>query len=369
MQPDWMEPANLEGVASPAALIYPDRAEENLRRMIARVGDPARLRPHVKTHKLPQLTSLKVGLGITKCKAATIAEAEMALANGMTDVLLAAQPVSANIARVINLIRAYPAAKLQIIVDDAGIASKIGAAAAKCDLSIHVLLDLDVGQHRTGVPPGPPAQELYRRICELTGLTPSGLHAYDGHVHQSDVELRRSAAELIFADVVQLRDQLLNDGMEVPCVVMGGTPTFPFYAQHGDVECSPGTCVLWDAGYSANYADLDFLLAATLLTRVISRPGDGRLCLDIGHKSVASEMPHPRVVFPALPDAQTVAHNEEHLVIETSLADEYPVGSALIGIPWHICPTIALHETVQVVRDGRVADEWTVEARRRRLTH
>jgi D-serine deaminase-like pyridoxal phosphate-dependent protein len=140
------------------------------------------------------------------------------------------------------------------------------------------------------------------------------------------------------------------------------------HARRQGVECSPGTCVLWDAGYARKLPDIDFMPAATLLTRVIARPGVARLCLDLGHKAVASEMPHPRVIFPELPDARAVIHSEEHLVIETSRAAEYPVGSELHGIPWHICPTVALHSEVQVARGGRGVETWPVVARARRIT-
>jgi D-serine deaminase-like pyridoxal phosphate-dependent protein len=368
MDTAWMTPANVAEIPSPAVLVYPDRVAENLRRMIARVGDPSRLRPHVKTHKLPQIIATHLALGITKGKAATIAEAEMTLDAGMKDVLLAAQPAGPNIGRVVALVRKFPAAHLQIVVDDPETISKISRAAQEGGVKIHALLDLDVGQHRTGVSPGPAALACYQQIANAPGLIAGGLHAYDGHIHQTDLAEREQAANAVRENVSAFRKTLLDQGFEVPCVVMGGTPTFPFYARHSDVECSPGTCVLWDAGYSTSFPDLDFLHAATLLTRVVSRPGPNLLCLDLGHKAVASEMPHPRVVFPALPDAKAIAHNEEHLVIETSRAAEFPVGSHLLGLPWHICPTIALHETVQVVENGRAIGEWPVTARRRQLT-
>jgi D-serine deaminase-like pyridoxal phosphate-dependent protein len=79
-------------------------------------------------------------------------------------------------------------------------------------------------------------------------------------------------------------------------------------------------------------------------------------------------MPHPRVVFPLLPNARAVGHSEEHLVLETERAADIPVGSVLYGIPWHICPTVALHDRVHVVRNGCVVEEWPVVARARRLT-
>src|SRR5438876_782525 len=95
-----------------------------------------------------------------------------------------------------------------------------------------------------------------------------------------------------------------------------------------DVEPSPGTTVLWDAGYSTQLPDLDFLPAAVLLTRVVSKPGATRVCVDLGHKAVASEGPHPRVQFiePVVGDATFVGHSEEHLVFETARASEFAVG-------------------------------------------
>jgi len=156
--------------------------------------------------------------------------------------------------------------------------------------------------------------------------------------------------------------------LPVPRVVVGGTPTFPMHARRPDVECSPGTCVLWDAGYAAKLPDQDFLPAALVLTRVNSRPGGSKLCLDLGHKSIAAESPHPRVLFPQLPEARALIHSEEHLVLETAQATDFPVGSCLYGIPWHICPTVALHSSAVAVRHGRADGTWKVTARERILT-
>jgi D-serine deaminase-like pyridoxal phosphate-dependent protein len=202
-------------------------------------------------------------------------------------------------------------------------------------------------------------------MAAFPGVRAGGLHAYDGHLHQRDAAERAAACERAYAPVEKLRAELVAAGLSVPRVVAGGTPTFPFHARRAGVECSPGTCVLWDAGYAANHSDLDFLPAATLLTRVISRPARHRLCLDLGHKAVASEMPHPRVIFPALPNARAVAHNEEHLVLETDNAGDFPVGTVVHGIPWHICPTVALHSHVHVATSGRAAAIWPVVGRAR----
>jgi D-serine deaminase-like pyridoxal phosphate-dependent protein len=101
---------------------------------------------------------------------------------------------------------------------------------------------------------------------------------------------------------------------------------------------------------------------------VVSKPGPNRLCLDLGHKAVAAENPHPRVRFIELPDAKAVSQSEEHLVIETPRAGEFAVGHALHGIPLHICPTVALHSEATVVRGGAAVERWPILARARRLT-
>jgi len=150
--------------------------------------------------------------------------------------------------------------------------------------------------------------------------------------------------------------------------VAGGTPTFPIHAKDDSYECSPGTCVLWDFGYAENFADLDFLMAALILTRVVSKPGVNRLCLDLGHKAIAAENPPPRVQFPNLPDATALSHSEEHLVIETKYAGRFSVGDCLFGVPRHICPTVALYSEASIVRDERVTERWRIVARDRRLT-
>jgi D-serine deaminase-like pyridoxal phosphate-dependent protein len=105
-----------------------------------------------------------------------------------------------------------------------------------------------------------------------------------------------------------------------------------------------------------------------LITRIVSKPGVNLLCVDLGHKSVASEMPQPRAIFPQLSEFRIVTHSEEHMVIETKESDKWEVGDCLYGIPWHICPTMALHESALIVEDGHVVDEWTVLARKRKIT-
>jgi len=365
---NWYAVDNVGEIASPGLLIYPDRVEENLRRIVSIAGGTDRLRPHIKTHKMPAIMELQLRLGISKFKCATIAEAEMAAQSGARDVLLAYQLVGPNVARWVRLLKTFPQTNFTTIADDDGVLNNLSRAAAEAQLTFEVLLDIDVGQHRCGIAPGKQALELYRSLSKLPGLRAGGIHAYDGHLHDSDAAQRKRACESAFAPVWEIVKQLRKSGADVPQIVAGGTPTFPFHAQNPQVECSPGTCVLWDHSYTTKLPDVDFLPAALVLTRVISKPDGRRLCLDLGHKAIASENPHPRVYFLNLPDAVGVSHSEEHLVVESDRAAELAVGDVLYGVPWHICPTVALHSSATLVRNRKTDGVWKTTARERVLS-
>jgi D-serine deaminase-like pyridoxal phosphate-dependent protein len=242
-------------------------------------------------------------------------------------------------------------------------------SARAADVTIDVYLDLDVGMGRTGIAPGLGAAELYRLIGETPALRAAGLHAYDGHIHEPDAAKRRALCDAAFAPVMELRKQLEADGYGVPALVAGGSPTFPIHAGHKDRECSPGTTVLWDFSYAEKFTDMPFEIAAVLLTRVVSKPGSKRLCLDLGHKAVAAENPlGARVRIVEIPDAEAVMQSEEHLVVETAEAAEFCIGEVVHALPRHVCPTVALHAEAVVVKGGRAEERWPIHARARRLT-
>lgn len=361
---DWAGVENLDDVASPGLLVYPDRVDHNLRRMLEIVaGDPARLRPHVKTHKMSTVIQRQRELGIVQVKCATIAEAELCAHAGAQDVLLAHQPVGPHIARLAALTLQFPSTEFSTIVD---CPSVVAALAAQCvHKPLKVFIDLDVGLGRTGTAPGPPMLRLASAIRDATQLEFAGLHAYDGHLHDPDPAQREAQCR-----EVQRVVQEMADACDAPLVVAGGTPNFQFYAQQTPWQCSPGSSTLWDLGYGSLFPELGFKIAAILLTRVISRPADGRICFDLGYKAVASETPlAQRVFLPQLPDAEFVLQNEEHLVATSAHADSLQVGDPLYALPAHICPTTALHQYATVVRGGRATGEtWPVEARDRRLS-
>lgn len=358
-------------IISPALVLYQDLLEANLRRMVAIARDPARLRPHAKTHKMPQVARRELAHGIVKHKCATFAEAEMLAGAGVGDILLSYNLVGPNVGRAVEFRRRFPRATLRVQADHPGPVAELGRAMAAAGQTIDVLLDLDVGQHRTGVIAGPVAKELYRTIASTPGLTAGGLNVYDGHQHQKSRDERAQAVEAEWKKVVAFRDELVASGLAVPRIVCGGTGSFPIYAEKNDptIELSPGTCVFNDSGYSEGFPDLEFQPAVAILTRVISRPSADRVTLDLGYKAVASDPPAgQRLTLPDLPEAEQVLQNEEHLVVRTPRAGEFQPGDELYAIPHHICPSVALHKQVYVVADGKVIDRWEVVARDRWLT-
>jgi len=364
----WYSISNAAAIPTPTVLVYPDRIEQNLQRMIAMAGDVSRLRPHVKTHKLPQIVALKRKAGIHKFKVSTIAEAEMTAAAGGEDILVAYQPVGPNIRRLVALMRRFPETSFATLVDDPANLAAISQVAVAENVSITLYLDLNVGMNRTGIVPDAAAAALYRAMCVAPGIAVGGLHAYDGHLRNVDTRALAATVDATFAPVWKLRDQMLAEKLPVPRTIASGTPTFALLAQHADTEVGAGTTVLWDFGQAEVCPEHHFLNGAMLMCRVISKPTPDRLCLDLGHKAVAAEMPQPRVRLMGLEDATAVTHSEEHLVVQTPRAADYQVGDVVYGIPRHICPTMALHSDVWAVHGGVADESWPVVARARKIT-
>ena len=363
----WYKIGNPANVSSPALLLYPERIESNIRKMIEIAGDTNRLRPHVKTHKMPEIIRLQMKHGINKFKCATIPEAEMVAKCGAKDILLAMQPVGPNLNRFFKLKKKYPDSEISCIADNEDTIQQLSALSKKTGLKTHVWLDINNGMNRTGISLGE-AAPLYKMIINLPGLKAEGLHVYDGHIHEEDYNLRQRICNEAFVPVKMLVEELLNEGISKVKIVAGGTPSFPIHALREGVECSPGTLLLWDYKSGSSLADMDFLHAAVLLTRVVSKPAKDLLCLDLGHKSVASEMPQPRIKIFGLEEFTVINHSEEHMVIRSSEASKYNTGDHLYCIPYHICPTVALYDYVSVVNENKVTGQWNVEARKRKIS-
>lgn len=366
---DWFAPQNPDEIASPALLIYPARVEENIQHMINIAGDVNRLRPHVKTHKLPQIVAMHQAHGIDKLKCATIAEAEMLATAGVKDILLAYQPVGPNQQRLVELMKKFPNSQFGCLVDNEQTLRELSAKLDDSNRLLNVWVDIDNGNGRTGIQPTVAAENLVKLVTDTPGIAFAGLHVYDGHFTGQTTADRTANANQAFAAVRTMVQHLAADGVDIPNIVAGGSPTFPVHALRKDVDLSPGTYSLWDMGYTKACPELPFVFAAVLLTRVISKPGTNRLCLDLGHKAVAADSPLDiRVTFLNAPAAKNVSQNEEHLVIELPEGHGFDVGDVLYGIPGHVCPTVALHMEAHAIDENRqLIDRWPIAARARRL--
>ena len=364
---NWYQVENVADVPSPSLLVYPNRVAANIRRMVEIVdGDPSRLRPHVKTHKMAEVIQLQLDAGITKFKCATIAEMELVASAGAKDLLLAYQPVGPNIDRMRQLQKKFPDTVFSAVVDDAEILKQISAA----DFGLRLFVDVDCGLHRTGISVAD-TFGLCQAIAAAPGVEFMGLHVYDGQNHAPDPTDRERQFDSSIDPVRPLLERLEAEGPQPRENVGGGSPTFALHAGKAPWSCSPGTTCFWDANYGANFEDLGFIPAAALLSRVISRPGPNRICTDLGHKAVAAERPiDKRVQFFDFPeDAMPVIQSEEHLAYEVPNREAFHVGQEIYGLPGHICPTVALHEEAIIVRNGRATDErWLVAARKRKIT-
>lgn len=373
---NWFHISNANKIDSPALLVYPERVKANIQTAIQMIGDINRLRPHVKTHKCAEVVQLMMDAGIIKFKCATIAEAEMLGMQNATDVLLAYQPVGPKLHRFIALIKKYPATQFSCLTDNTAAAAAQSKAFSEAGLQVPVYIDLNLGMNRTGINPGDEALELYRFCSMATGIIIKGLHAYDGHIRDIDFSIKKKRCDDAFMLVELLADKIKSNGLPKPVIIAGGSPSFSVHSKRAGVECSPGTFIYWDKGYAVLCPEQEpasgqagFVPAAVLLTRVVSLPAAGKICTDLGHKSVASENNlTKRVFFPEFEFLQPIAQSEEHLVLENDSGAAFTPGDILYAIPWHICPSVAMYDSVQVIENGQWIATWKNIARDRKIT-
>ena len=364
MSESWFEIKNINELDSPALVVFPERVKHNIQRAVDMIGDVSRLRPHIKTNKSPDVTRLMLKAGITKFKCATIAEAEMLAQCNAPDVLLAYQPLGPKLHRFISLIKKYPSTKFSCLTDNIVAANEQATGFNSNNLTVSVFIDLNVGMNRTGIFPGEKAIELAKHCLTLKGITLAGLHAYDGHIRDVDFEIKKRKCDEAFAAV-----EKLNERLKLPVIVMGGSPAFSVHCQRKNIECSPGTFVYWDKGYSDLCPEQKFLPAIVLVTRIISLPSANKICTDLGHKSVAAENEITRRVFFLNAEGlKPVGQSEEHLVLETNEGHSYKIGDIFYGLPYHVCPTVALYDSVHTIEKGLVTGEWKNIARDRKIS-
>ena len=293
--------------------------------------------------------------GITRFKCATIAEAEMAADAGAPDVLLRisrsaptwrGSSVSCRRFRRRGSPRWWMTRRWSM---------RCPRPRSPAGVTLDLFLDLDGGMHRSGIAPGPGAVDLYRWLSTRPGLRAAGLHMYDGHVKATDVDARRRASDDAFAHVETMRQAIRRPGSTCRPSWSGARRRFRSTRSAPASSAARGRRSSGMPATARRCRISRSCRRPLLLTRVVSRPAANRLCLDLGHKAVAAENPHPRVVLFGLEDATAVGHSEEHLVLETDRAGDFPVGTAVYGVPWHVCPTVALYNEAVVGLAGPTA--------------
>ncbi len=365
----WFQLKSADEIDSPALLIYKKRVASNIQTMINIAGDAARLVPHVKTHKMAEIVRMQIDAGISKFKCATIAEAEMLAETGAKNILLAYQLNYSKAQRFLSLIKKFPETIFASLVDNVASAEMLNNLFAKEKRIANVYIDVDAGMHRTGIAPDETLFDLYIALDKLPDVDCKGLHIYDGHIRDENFELRKQKVDEAFEPVTTIVNKIILAGFPKPEIIAGGTPTFTVHALYREEYYSPGTCLLWDYGYDSLLAEQAFEFAAVLITRVISKPSKGIITTDLGHKSVAAENSiSKRIFFLNLENYSVKSQSEEHLVIEVEDSDKISVGDILYGVPYHICPTVALYDEADVIEEGELTDQWKIEARRKKIT-
>jgi D-threonine aldolase len=357
---EWYEVKNINEIDSPTLLIYKDRIKSNIQKTIHYVKRVGQLRPHVKTHKMKEVTAMLQAAGIDKFKCATIAEAEMLGQMNAKDVLISYPVIGPKVLRLKALREKFPETNYSCLIDNVESASYLNSIFEANPISVYI--DLNVGMNRTGIKPEH-AFLLFQECINYKSLEISGLHAYDGHIHDTDVGQRSMGASEVAEMILKVKLEIAELSSQKLQVVVGGSPTFHLHAYHdAQAQVSPGTFVFWDQGYSNILPDFNFEIAAVIATRVISVIDETHVCVDLGHKSIAAENPLPRIKFLDIL-ADPIGQSEEHLVLEVPDSKLYKVGNVLYGVPIHICPTVALYEKVRVIENNNFKESWEVFAR------
>lgn len=353
---------------TPIPLVDLDRLDRNIDRMAQyAAGHGLGLRPHIKTHKALRVASEQVGHGAVGLTCATPREAEvMSAVTG--DLLVAHPPVGLKADRMARL----PAeVNLMVALDSIEAVENLARAARPVNRPVRVLVELDLGMHRVGVPAVEQAIALAKLVKERPPLLYAGINFYPGHIRvppgQQDQHLARLNGEL------QTALQALEQAGVKPGIVSGGsTPTaFQTHAIQGLTEFRPGTYVYHDrSSVSLGTCDRDDC-AFTVLATVVSTAVPGQAVVDSGSKALGRE---PRDLDPTggfgelldRPEVTVKGMSEEHGILDLSRTSWKPVvGEQVRIIPNHVCIVTHLNDSIVGIRNGAVVERYSVDARGR----
>ncbi|PWY86835.1 hypothetical protein BO70DRAFT_311661 [Aspergillus heteromorphus CBS 117.55] len=324
------------------------------------------IRPHLKTTKSAILAHRLVAAGATGCCVAKVSEAEAITAAGFTDILITCEIIgAAKVKRLAELVKKYPG-RLRVVVDSEAGARAIDEALEGLGLGeregLDVLVDVDVGLHRTGVHGEEAAVGLARVVAGLGRLRLIGVQGYEGHLqHVGEREERRRACLAAMGTLVGTADRLRREGFEISVVTTGGTGTAEFCASvPGVTELQPGSFIFMDTDYRDAVGRF-YSNSLTVLATVVSRQGRRQVTIDAGLKSLTTdsglaECKDPRYSHRNLGDEHGALTWDEG-------TPDLHIGDRVEMIPSHIDPTINLHDFYYAHRDGVIEEIWPVDSR------
>lgn len=362
----------LSEVDTPALVIDLDGFERNLRRM-AEVTKAAgvRLRPHAKTHKSGIIAHRQMALGAVGVCCQKVSEAEILVAEGIHDVLVSNEIAGRDkIERLAALARQ---ARIGVCVDDIDNVAEIAAAAQRFDVTLSVLIEIDVGGNRCGVAPGESVLRIAAAIQRTNALRFAGLQAYHGAAqHLRTYEERNDAIGRTIELTRRTIDGLAREGLA--CEIVGGAGTGTFALEAGSSvfnEIQAGSYIFMDADYARNRnadgtAFDSFEHALFILTTVMSRPNDERAVVDAGHKSAAVDSGPPEPWN--RPGIVYRRPSDEHGVLLSEGGELPRRGDKILLVPGHCDPTVNLHDWYVGIRglggpDPHVETLWPISAR------
>lgn len=350
-------------IDTPAAVVDLDLMERNLALMASwcRIHD-LRWRPHAKMHKCAALAKQQIAAGAVGVCVQKVSEAAALVARGVRDIYISNQVVApAKLAQVASLARILQGTggRLAIAVDSADGVSGLARALGSLENAIDVFVEIDVGQGRCGVPPGPAAWDLARLVLAQPAMRFAGLQAYQGQAQHLRAAAERSAAIGRAAEAVRTARAAIEDqGVPVELVTGAGTGSFPLEVATGLWgEIQPGSFLFMDADYARNEplpGTPRFRQALYIRSQVISR-GPGHAVCDAGHKSHAIDSGLPDVLLtPGQSPLRFANGGDEHGVLRCVEPDgQLPaVGDAVWLIPGHCDPTVNLYDWLIGVRGG-----------------
>ena len=355
-------------LSTPALLLDLDAFETNLRTMadaVARAG--RRLRPHVKAHKSTEIARRQLAAGAIGLCCATVREAEVMAAAGLDGILVTTPIVAPTMIARLAAAR-QRVGELAVVADcEAGVDALV--ALASPDRPLGVLVDIDMGQSRTGVTDIDAAVRVARRIAAQPGLHYRGVQAYYGQLqHVPTLAERLERLRERWARLASFLDALRAAGLAAELVSGGGTGTHHLDLTEGPfTEIQAGSYPFMDRQYGAVElapGSPPFRTALTIATRVVSTVQPDRVIVDAGLKAMATDAGPALVASGAPAEATYLFMGDEHGALRCPHGSGRPKLDALVTlIAPHCDPTINLHDRIHVVRSGRIVAIWPIEAR------